>query len=84
MKDALVSYNLNHPIYVHLDEKGKKILKKYYKHDDISIWEYPQKEGYYKFQLWQFVDIFGGYSCGAYAPYSCNVFLEAEYIAKEK
>ncbi len=47
--------NLNVQVYVKLTEKGKEILssKEFVSHFT------PDHEGYYKFQLWELMQIFG-------------------------
>jgi hypothetical protein len=74
-KEGLQEINLNASILVRLDEKGRKILKDYYKTENDNLFKSETKEGFWEFQIWQFADIFGGTSCGAYAPYSCVAYL---------
>ena len=76
MKKTWKPYNLNKKILVQLDAKGEEILQKHY-HGDGALFKSEDKEGFYEFQVYQFMDIFGGKGCGAYAPYSTYVFLEA-------
>jgi hypothetical protein len=58
--------NINEYVYVQLTEKGKQVYYDYYHALDklgnlnlgeLELQEY--KEGYVKFQLWQFIQIFG-------------------------
>lgn len=72
--------NLNNRILVWLDEKGKDILKSYYEIEDDAIFKSEEKEGFYKFQIWQFMDIFGGKACASYAPYSCVTYIDKNDI----
>ena len=77
--NELRKYNLNNYVHVHLDDKGKQIFKDYYigfVDVDIDDHKSDKKEGYYKFQFWNFIDIFAGSSCGSYSPYSVEVYLE--------
>jgi|WetSurMetagenome_2_1015567.scaffolds.fasta_scaffold02633_24 hypothetical protein len=75
--------NLNNRVIVYLDDKGKKILKEHYNInniDDDNSFKSKEKEGFYEFQFWQFMDIFGGKSCASYAPYSCVVYIDKDKI----
>jgi len=68
-----VTTNLNYNIWVTLDEKGLEILKQ--KGRDPAWYE---EKGWYKFQMWQFMEIFGQTMMGCYAPFSMRVELEID------
>jgi hypothetical protein len=70
-------YNLNSKLHVALDEKGEKILREHFQSNNIDCWKSNKfGDGWYKFQAWQFIDIFGNTSCGSYSPFSNDVYLE--------
>lgn len=52
-------FNINEYIYVKLTDRGKNILNNYYA--DFDWKPTPNEEGYYKFQMWQFMNLFGNH-----------------------
>lgn len=71
-----IPFNLNNTIHVYLDERGEEILRKHFNSNNIEIFRSDKIDGYYQFQCWAFIDIFGGTSCGSYAPFSCKTYIE--------
>lgn len=60
VKDRLMNINLNEYLKVKLTDKGKEIYRKYYNiNDDCAITLDTDEEGYCKFQLGNFMQIFG-------------------------
>lgn len=48
-------FNLNHYVYVKLNDRGKGIIEEDPTH---SKYTKPDKDGFYKFQLWEFMTVF--------------------------
>jgi hypothetical protein len=48
-------FNINNYVYVKLNERGKQILSD----ERYTAHKWPSKEGMYRFQLWEFMNIFG-------------------------
>ena len=79
MKDRFRDVNLNEYIKVKLTDKGKEIYRNYY--HDIDDEYIPtldvDEEGYCKFQLWDFMRIFGEHFCmGGGLPCETNVKIQ--------
>ena len=79
MKDRFRDVNLNEYIKVKLTDKGKEIYRNHY--HDIDDEYVPtldtDKEGYYKFQLWEFMQIFGEhFHMGGGLPCETNVKIQ--------
>lgn len=79
MKDRFRDVNLNEYIKVKLTDKGKEIYKNYY--HDIDDEYVPtldvDKEGFCKFQLWEFMQIFGEhFRMGGGSPCETNVKIQ--------
>lgn len=79
MKDRFRDVNLNEYIKVKLTDKGKEIYRNYWNYIDD---EYVPKlnvdeEGYCKFQLWEFMHIFGEhFHMGGGLPCETNVKIQ--------
>lgn len=79
MKDRFRDVNLNEHIKVKLTDKGKEIYRNYY--HDIDDKFVPtldvDEEGFCKFQLWEFMKIFGEHfrMCGG-LPCETNVKIQ--------
>ena len=54
-------FNLNQFIKVKLTGEGKKILKEMYNLNNDDLKSFYTDDEYAKFQLWQFMNIFGKY-----------------------
>lgn len=79
MKDRFRDVNLNEFIKVKLTDKGKEIYRNYY--NDIDDEYVPtldiDEEGFCKFQLWRFMQIFGEHFCmGGNSPCETNVKIQ--------
>ena len=75
-KNNLVQFNVNHYVWVKLTQKGVETLLKHRNRyldfmpevhnmelvtmDDINKWYCVTKDGYYRFQMHQFMEAFGG------------------------
>ena len=72
--------NLNEYIKVKLTDKGKEIYRNYYHEiDDEKVLKTLDidEEGYCKFQLWYFMEIFGEhFRMGCYLPCETNVKIQ--------
>ena len=72
----IICKNLNNDIYVKLSKKGEQIYK-----NSREFFHKPNKYGYYRFQLWVFINIFGPYiTMGVESPIKTNSI----YIPFEK
>ena len=79
MKDRFRDVNLNEYIKVKLTDKGKEIYKNHY--HDIDDEYVPtldvDEEGFCKFQLWEFMQIFGEhFRMGGGSPCETNVKIQ--------
>ncbi|WP_230677612.1 hypothetical protein, partial [Streptococcus pneumoniae] len=68
--------NLNNYVHVYLDAKGKQLILDKYETTEIEMWKSEKYPGMFKFQFWQFMNIFANQSCGSYAPFNLNVIVE--------
>lgn len=81
----MVRFNLNDYVLIQLNDKGIELLREYY-NSDPEIYKSDSEPGYYKFQFWEFIDIFGKeMSIGSYPPYSMEVLLyEKDLVFEEE
>ena len=81
-------FNLNQFIKVKLTGEGKKILKEMYNLNNDDLKSFYTDDEYAKFQLWQFMNIFGKYlfNGSIIQPIKKNniIILEKDLIEKEK
>jgi len=87
-KTQYVVFNANHNIKVRLKDKGIEHIVK--KHNEIlpfkqhtSFNEYKKKAdefGYHEFQLWDFLDLFGGLGWGSSSYFDINIILESNNL----
>lgn len=85
-KDKCFKFNINETVYVKLTAKGLDVHKKYWEEIfKYSKYEYnppkPNSEGYYQFQLWDLMNIFGS-SCynGCKAPFETYILFSKEDV----
>jgi len=71
-----LNINLNNYVHIYLDEKGKQILRDKYNTSEIEMWKSDKYPDMFKFQFWQFMNIFSNHHCGSYAPFNLNVIVE--------
>lgn len=83
LQDGFVKFNINENVYVKLTEKG---IEKYVRdHNNImpfklhiSYREFEERKnekGYHKFQLWAFIDHFGGLGMSGWEYYNTDVLF---------
>lgn len=86
LQDGFMQFNVNHEIYVKLTEKG---IEKYVKdHNNIMLFKFhisyrefeerKNEQGYHKFQLWSFIDHFGGLGMSGWEYYNTDVLFNAK------
>jgi hypothetical protein len=81
IKKDLVSLNLKEYIYIKLNKNGIKIA------NSACLGRIPQCEykGYYKFQLWKFINIFGVYlNIGISFVCDTEIIFERELLKEIK
>ena len=73
-----IPFNLNHYVWVKLNEKGEKILNDFIvkggHYDSFEV----NDEGYTRFQAWEFMNIFGEAMVqdGLPTPFDMNILVE--------
>jgi len=72
-----INFNINDCVRVHLNEEGFKILKEYFNGDKSIIETYNSGNNYYKFQLWELMNIFGKYlyNGAVKLPFDTNIII---------
>lgn len=83
-KRKTIKFNANDHIIVNLKEEGKNILCDYYETDNIDKFKSKNVEGFFEFQFWQFMKIFGNRSVGNMTPYAPEMFLLEDELIKNK
>ncbi len=68
---------LNSSIKVKLSQEGISILNERY--SQYGCYKQPDSEGYFEFQLWEFMNVYGKYMSPGEVP-----FLETSILLKEK
>lgn len=76
------SFNMNHKVYVKLTDKGKEVLKNHYRGE----FHKPDENGYYSFQFWVFMNIFGEYVYNGAKPVieMNNLYFKEEDLIDSK
>ena len=73
-------FNINHYVYVKLNEKGKAIVA----NDPIEAeFNKPDENGFYKFQMWKFMKLFSahlGMLLDVVSEENCIYFNESDFI----
>lgn len=73
-------FNLNSHVYVKLNYKGKRIVANHYAHSDHRK---PDSKGFYKFQMWEFMNVFGQHlmmTADIISEENCIYFDENDFI----
>jgi len=81
MPHKKVKSNLNNYVYVKLKESGRIVFLKYWGGDfaQKKLIDDTDKDGYTKFQMHGFIDMFGQHILlGSNPPVEMNVFIEVE------
>lgn len=70
--------NINENINVRLTPQGQELIRKHYATYNVT-W-HPNADGWYKFQLWDLMNIFGPHLyAGCRVPFEdCDIYLEED------
>ena len=70
-------FNINEHVKVKLTERGLEVYKKHYEKFGIKAPAKEAKDGYYRFQLWELMQIFGGsVGAGVKLPFETDIYFD--------